>query len=278
MRELWLANQELDQRVADRTAELETALAKLEQTSRSVSGFALNLSHEMRTPLNGVIGMLELLGDHVTSNSGRGYLETALDSSLKLDRLVSRMLAMIEATVDLPSAPLQPMALRDLEATLVKQWQVPLLSSGKLLSVHAHHAGPFAVESSRLHRVIDELMSNVAAHAVEGVVSVDLSLDRKQTKGGVGAPTTDSAAATDSLWLNVRIVDQGPGFVVPTEDDLLDRFSQVDTSSTRSGEGVGIGIHLAAEIARRLDGSLDLSSRPGSSTSATLSVPVEPLQ
>jgi len=91
LRDLYLANQSLDRRVADRTSELRYAKAEIERALASTSVFLGNLSHDLRTPINGIVGMLELLSGTVTDPQHRTWLETATDSAERLRRLLVRL-------------------------------------------------------------------------------------------------------------------------------------------------------------------------------------------
>ena len=87
MRKLWLANQELDARVAERTQTLAEALEQLELANSTRDRLLATLSHEIRTPLNGVMGMLELIEAHVSGDQGQQYVEAATESADRLHQL-----------------------------------------------------------------------------------------------------------------------------------------------------------------------------------------------
>lgn len=254
MRELWLNNQELDQRVADRTAELEQALARLESSTSAGLAFLSNISHEMRTPLNGILGMIELLEDHVADGQPASYVAAARTSALRLERLLIRMLHLLE----LRHAGLQPQpvwtTVGEICRTIEDTWRIPAMRETQLLSLRPETSETkLEVSVEHLHQVLDEVVDNAISHADPGVIEV-------------------SVRVADG-HLHVTIVDAGPGFDPTLHDPTREVFTPDDTSPSRFREGVGLGIALATMTAGLLGGSLDITSTPGEGTSATARIP-----
>ncbi len=261
MRELYLSNLELDERVAARTRDLELAVAELESTSSAAAGFLANLSHEMRTPLNGIIGMLELLPSHVNGEQGRQYLDTALESSRTLNALVSRLISAAE--VGTTSAhDRSPWPLGVIAESIDDSWRLPCLSKGQLLTIRVVGSDGTTVNvpSVLLLQTVRELMSNVVTHADAGVVTIDIRLE----------PPTDTEPAP---MLHLTITDPGPGFDVTHEADLLESVARADTTSTRAGGGLGLGLYLAHDSVRRSGGRMEIVSGTGQPTAIDIRIP-----
>jgi len=257
MRELWLANQELDQRVAEQTKSIKAAYDLLERSIDAATRFVSNLSHEMLTPLNGVMGMLELIEQHSHTDTLVGYVDTARQSTDRLHLLVRRLLDLVQLSAGLLRANPSEFAAEDLRSALESRWRVRCLQSQKLLTVSsaidADHA--LTADFERLLQILDEVIDNARLHADPGVVSVELQL-----------------TPPDSLAIAVS--DAGPGFTPDDTDGIFDTILRVDTSPGRATEGAGIGLGLAKELSRALGGTLAIASEPGSPTSVTLTLPV----
>ena len=253
MRELWLANQSLDARVSERTADLEQTLEQLRVASSARERFLATLSHEMRTPLNGILGMLELLGPHLDGEQPQTYLGTARDSAQRLHQLLSRLLDLVELETGNLTPETRPVLAADLAESIRDRWARPLLNSGHLLTVASFiDERVLEIDDGRIGQIIDELLDNVAAHGAPGSVRVELHLDDDQ--------------------LTVRVRDNGPGIDPDQIHDLFHDFSMLDDTTARAQQGLGLGLGLSRRIARALGGSLRLDSDGESYTAAVLTI------
>ncbi len=260
MRELWLANRELDRRVDERTADLEATLAELEVASTVRERFLSTLSHEMRTPLNGVLGMLELLDPYTTGDQARTYLDTARTSADGLDNLVRRLLDLVELHTGSLRAEVQIVSPNDLRAKIEHHWQRPALQKGHLLSVVSFFQHQqLHVDPNRVHQIVNELLQNAVTHANPGRIEVRL------------LPANSNLA--------IEVVDSGPGINDEQLHKLFDDFTATNTAAERSTQGLGLGLALSRQIAEALGGTLTISSADdddlGVGTIARLTVPAE---
>lgn len=253
MRQLWLANQSLDARVSERTADLEHTLDQLRVANSSRERFLATLSHEMRTPLNGILGMLELLGPHVSEDRPKTYHETARESAERLNQLLSRLLDLVELeTGNLTPEP-RPIEMKDLADSIRERWARPMLKSGQLLTVTSFAEDRvLEIDDGRVGQIIDELLDNVTAHGSPGAIHVELHLDE------------------DRLKLRVR--DSGPGINPQQIQELFADFSMLDDSTARAQQGLGLGLGLCRRVAAALDGTLLLESDGETYTAAELNI------
>lgn len=262
MRELWLSNQELDQRVAERTAELEMTLEQLEQATTAAAGFFSNLSHEMLTPLNGIVGMLELLKEHAHTDVAQSYVAASLKSTDRLSRLLHRLLDLVEIRAGRLRSEPTPTTIQAVAEEIREVWNIPALQSQKLLtiSVLGNRDDEIKVDIERSLQIAGELIDNAVRHAIAGVVGVEVSVD----------PAADGRSA----MLHVSVNDSGPGFQASETNQVLLAMREVDTSPGRRTSGAGVGINLARALARELGGRVAIDSAPGSPTTAHLWLPL----
>ena len=253
MRELWLTNQMLDARVSERTADLENTLDQLRVASSARERFLATLSHEMRTPLNGILGMLELLGPHLHEDRPLTYLDTARESAERLHQLLARLLDLVELETGELEPVYRPVPGRQVGESIRERWARPLLKNGQLLTVDSSLGGHvLEIDQGRIGQIVDELLDNVLAHSSAGAVHVVLRL------------------ADDKLTIEVR--DTGPGIDSDHIDSLFDDFSMLDDTTARAQQGLGLGLGLCRRIAAALGGNLRLESDGTSYTTATLTV------
>lgn len=255
MRELWLANRELDQRVSERTRDLEQALADYERVVSVRERFLATLSHEMRTPMNGLLGMLELLEGCLADPNDLTYLATASESAARLNLLLTRLLDLLDLQTGSAGRNRSPLDVKAFAEAIEQRWQRPALRTGHLLTVQ----GPsdsccvFA-DGPRIDQIADELIDNALTHADPGVlrVSVDVRGDE----------------------LELCVVDSGPGIDPSLLARVADDFEMLDDSSTRRAQGLGLGLSLCRQTATLLDGSLEIESDGATHTLARLRLPV----
>lgn len=267
LRELWLANRELDKRVAERTADLERTLEELETVSKTRQDFLSTLSHEMRTPLNGVLGMLELLEQYIPDGQPMSYLEAARDSAEKLNVLIRRMLDLVELSSGTIRLEPRTVLATDLINQTTSRWQHELLKSGRLLTVTSFldREATLRLDPERWQQIVDELVANTIDHADPGAVRIRIMME-------------EAVIVTE-------VEDSGPGIDQDYERITLTRSA--DFKSNRSSEGLGLGLVFGREMAAAMGGELtvgrkkpdrrsdtDLASS-GRGTVARLSVPTE---
>ena len=214
------------------------------------------MSHEMRTPLNGVIGMLGLLQRTRLDGAQRAYLDSARTSAEHLLGLVNDLLdyARLEAgRLEFDAAPV------NLE-TLVR-------GVAELLSPRAHEKGleiawsvaPDAPDVMADEGRLRQVLFNLAGNAVKFTET-----------GGISATLFE---AEGRVALQVR--DTGPG--VPPEQlpTLFDRFIQADASMTRRYGGSGLGLAISRELALRMGGEITVESAVGRGSTFTVWLPLE---
>ncbi|KAB0669408.1 response regulator [Oryzomonas sagensis] len=250
---------ELEAAVVARTGELKNALTELEKTRTALLGaanekseFMATITHEMRTPMNGVIGALDLLADTDTSGVQKEYLEMARQSAEKMLELVDRVLSFrngfshTAATgrgfLDLPST-MERLARDHRERFAEKKLSLDVWIAPDI-------PRRIACDGEQLYRLLGILLENALKFTDAGGVCLEVA---------AGSPEDSCVCFT--------VRDSGSG--IP--DDMLERifepFVQVDSSLTRRFGGVGLGLSIARHIATLLDGRLWAENRPGAGCS-----------
>ncbi|RME76135.1 MAG: response regulator [Planctomycetota bacterium] len=245
-----------------RAEQLERARLRAEQASRAKSRFLSNVSHELRTPLNAVLGMLAQLLDSVLSPPQREAVQQARRSATELLGLIDDLLdaSRLEAgTMELAHEPFDPVALlyEVAEGAAARAWR-----KGLEIVVDYDVALPDRVvgDPLRVRQALVHLVSNAVKFTERGHVLLEARLEQLD-------PT--------EVRLRLRVSDTGPGIPASAQQQVFERFHQLDASPARRHGGTGIGLAIARDLAHLMDGKLEIerSDPSGSVLALVLRLP-----
>jgi signal transduction histidine kinase len=239
----------LERMVEGRTAELRRAL-------QVKSEFLANISHELLTPMNGVLGMLALLGDGGVNGEHQEYLNDARTSGENLLRLLQQILAFNQAeagTLSLEAVDFSPRVLVD-EALNAHG----LAAAQKGLSLVAEIGPDLPARVSApvpvLRQILQALLDNAVKFTSRGTVTLSVN-------SGEG-------------FLEFAVRDTGIGLSAEQLEWIALPFAQVDGGRNRRNSGIGLGLPLAKRLVAALGGQLNLTASVGGGTTAEFSLPV----
>ena len=248
--------------IKEREAELEVLLAKSEAADRAKSEFLANMSHEIRTPMNGVLGMAELLSKSILDTRQKTFVDIIVKSGNALLTIINDILdfSKIDAgQLRLRKAPFDPVEAIEDVATLLSaaasEKDIELLVSGDQAVRHTVLGDP-----GRFRQIVTNLVGNAIKFTEKGHVLIDVS--------------TRPLGGGESM-LQLRIEDTGIGIAPDMQMQIFDKFSQVDTSSTRRHEGTGLGLAITSGLVNLFGGSLTLQSEPGHGSIFTVEIPMQ---
>ena len=257
-------NDELERRVAERTAALEAAVVDLERSSKMKDEFMAMVSHELRTPLTGILGLADSLEEQISGTlTPRQIHQVQLihESGDRLLELVNGILSYTRLMAGAISLERGPCELDEVLAISERQVARPSLSTS---------SRRFNLSLSRLIWVI---MSDVGA--IHQVLTRLLENAIKFTPiGGKIGLEARSGSTEDTVQLIVW--DTGAGIRDDQLELIFQPFTQGDSRLTRHYEGIGLGLAYVREMVLLLGGTIAVLSTPGEGSRFTVTLPRYP--
>lgn len=246
----------IEQKVTDRTRELrransdlQTAMESARHASQAKSRFLANISHEMRTPLNCIIGFSEMTIRNATDEQQKN-LEVVLEESERLLTLINQLLDIEKIEAGKISLNNEIFNLRELLQQVGKSFVLQCEEKGLTLQIETADSIPDLIEGDpfRLRQVLDNLVSNAV----------------KFTRhGGIVIRAEGTSGSDDTALLRFAVIDTGIGIGDEQAAKVFESFEQGDSSRTRLYGGTGLGTTIAKQLVSLMNGEIDFSSSPG---------------
>ncbi len=242
---------------------MELALAREEAltASQSKSEFLANTSHEVRTPLTGILGFCHVLLESESNPRRREFVETIKISAEHLLRVLDDILDLSKIEAGKFSLRLQPFALLPVIEESAALFAQQAADKGLELIVDAVEPLPASVsgDSARLKQLATNLISNAVKFTDSGQVLITLSAE-------------NHSADTSDICLSIS--DTGIGISQREQAKLFQAFQQLDGTDTRKHGGSGLGLAVVKRLVDLMGGSIQISSEPGRGTRFDIHLPL----
>ena len=261
--ELRALNRELEQRVEARTRELADALGRAEANASARSRFLSMMSHEMRTPLNSIVGLADLLSEEALPETGALYVRNLRFSATQLLTLVNDILDMsaIEAgRIVFESLPLD---LRRAASALQEMFAPRAEDKGLSWQVSVDDAVPREAfgDPGKLNQLLINLCDNAFKFTHQGSVQLRVLPGARADEDG-------------HCRVRFEVSDSGIGIAEADRDRIFGFFEQAQQGLQREHGGTGIGLAICRQLVERQGGELGFDSELGTGTTFWFELPL----
>lgn len=222
---------------------------------RAKSEFLAVVSHEMRTPLNAILGFAQLLRDSGLTSEQRSWLGTIQSSGESLATIIDDIVDYSRIEAGALELNEDAVVISELLDSVISMFRPRASEKGLELKLQVAADVPNAIltDGGRLRQILVNLINNAVKFTHDGSITIHV---RVQSPSGNG-----------SLHLLFQVDDTGIGIKPEHRDRLFRPFSQADSSTTRLYGGTGLGLAICRRLSRALGGEIDFRSTHGQGSS-----------
>jgi signal transduction histidine kinase/CheY-like chemotaxis protein len=265
--EVRVLNTDLEQRVVDRTAELQIVNQRLvhrteeaEMANRAKADFLANMSHEIRTPMNAILGLAYLLEQTDLDSDAADLVKKIRNAGRSLQSIINDILDLSKIEAGRLEIEYAPFRLADVLDNLASIMAASVGNKDiELVIAPPPDIGVQLIgDALRLEQVLINLTNNAIKFTAQGSVKVDIDL---------------LARDATNVQLRFSVKDTGIGIAQDNQAQIFSAFSQADVSTTRRFGGTGLGLTICKHLVAQMGGEIDVISKAGAGSEFWFTIP-----
>ncbi|NLQ18236.1 response regulator [Marinomonas sp. M1K-6] len=236
----------------EKSAQLHIANREATESNRLKSQFLANISHEVRTPLNAILGYTKTLQKDITDTQQRLYVDTIEQSTNSLLAIIGDILDFSKIEAGKLNLESHHFNIKTLIDEVYQTLSINLLTKEKKIDLIPEFSTElpewFIGDSTRVRQILTNLIGNAIKFTHQGSVRTKVAINSHHN---------------NEVILSFQIIDSGIGIPEHKINRLFKPFSQVDTSTTRQFGGTGLGLVITKKLVEQMHGKIEVSSDPG---------------
>lgn len=221
---------------------------KTRELDQMKSRFFANISHEFRTPLTLILGPLQKRLDETSSSEEKSELNVMHRNASRLLKLVNQLLDLSRIEAGIVKLKCTQTNLNEFIASVASQFSSLASSKNIDFKIQGEDSIVAYFDSDKLEKILINLLSNAFKFTPQnGVITIAVS-------------KRDAEGLFQNGYVQIEVIDDGPGIAAEHQSKIFDRFYQSDNSMTREHEGSGIGLALTKELVELHRGSIAVSN------------------
>jgi len=227
---------------------------------RAKSHFMAVMSHEMRTPLNGILGVVELVRDEMIAAGQKANMEILEQSSALLLHHVNDVLDIARFEANGPKVVQSPVDIEKLAADLIFSLRPQAQAGGNRLNLLVDQSarGSFQADAARLRQILSNLLGNAIKFTKDGEITLEVSGHR-----------------SSPVQMEFQVLDTGRGIPADKIETVFEDFVRVEAGQEEYIEGSGLGLGIVRRLVDAMGGSFGVESEEGEGSLFWVRVPLE---
>jgi len=246
---------------------VEETTIQMQESMKARDAFVANVTHELRTPVNGIKGHAEILMEQEQDFQKTNYLKMILDCCTTMEGIINNILDFSKLEAGKFQIDEKPFSFYDFISKMEKMFNMLTMRKGLRFTLNVAQEVPDKVigDELRLTQILNNLVSNAVKFTEQGYVGIEIALNTR---------------INDEVELFFMVVDTGIGLSPEDKDKLFKSFSQADASITRKYGGTGLGLAITRELVTMMHGKVwaDGEKGKGSTFSFTIRLKTEQTQ
>lgn len=238
---------------------VEETTIELQKSMKTRDAFVANVTHELRTPVNGIKGHAEILLEDEHDSKKVSCLKMILDCCGTMEGIINNILDFSKLEAGKFQIEHKPFSFYDFISSSEKMFTLLTQKKGLRFMLNVSEDIPDRVigDELRLKQILNNLVSNAVKFTEKGYIGVEVNLNMR---------------LDDEIELYFMVVDTGIGFSTEERDKLFKSFSQVDASITRKYGGTGLGLSITKDLVSMMNGKIWAEGEKGKGSNFSFTV------